>query len=438
MGVGVVNWKAITGFDISPNGRTTAEGALRGQINYSVTQMQNTTRMISLMNQVSFAAQRGGRPMETNMRARRIAELLYQLKMAEERWVLSASALLMVPPMPVLTASTTGGTLAAGTYWVKVTAKNAQGETTSSAARSVATIGITSSLAITIFTVPYAAQYNVYIGIGATQPADSAMWLQGGLSGTHAPQPAIDASMLLDDRVTTTPTGAVMPGALTVTLSVAPATSGTALASVTQNTAKTFVDEAGNPLMWDGVIAQALNNASQANRSARGAQVAQPAAANGLLALSDIDNLLAAMYVQAAGDPDHIIINPWDSVHLTDLMVGSGQLRYVVETGYSADLGQLTTKYRTTRYLNKSTGKEISIIIDRYCPQGHIVFLPLSTPFPVPDGSSAVEIETNQEYCGEDFALADSNCKFAAHVEETLKVYYLGGLGVLRGLSPSF
>ena len=93
-------------------------------------------------------------------RARRTAELLYQLKITEERLVLGASAYLMIPPAPVLATAATGGTVAAGTYWVKITAKNAQGETTASAVSKIVTTGATSTITITIFTVPNATQYN--------------------------------------------------------------------------------------------------------------------------------------------------------------------------------------------------------------------------------------------------------------------------------------
>jgi hypothetical protein len=166
--------------------------------------------------------------------------------------------------------------------------------------------------------------------------------------------------------------------------------------------------------------------------------VAQPAAANGQLALSDIDNLLASMYMQAAGDPDCLVMNPLDSVRLTNLVVNAGQLRYVVDASDRENQANLTAPYRVTRYLNKSTGKEMPIILDRYCPQGCVVFLPLSIPFPVPEVSNAVAIETNQDYWGIDFAITDSNFKFASFVDETLKVYFLGGLGLLRGIYPSF
>jgi hypothetical protein len=190
--------------------------------------------------------------------------------------------------------------------------------------------------------------------------------------------------------------------------------------------------------MWDGIIAQALSNTSLANGATLGAQVAQPADPTGKLGLADIDNLLAGMYLQAAGDPDYIIMNPLDNVRLTNLVVSAGQLRYVVQAGESAEQTHLTAQYRVTRYLNKSTGREIPIILDRYCPQGYMVFLPVSVPFPVPEVSTAIEIETNQEYWGVDFAVTDSNFRFADYVDETVKVFFLGGLGVIRGIYPSF
>jgi hypothetical protein len=166
--------------------------------------------------------------------------------------------------------------------------------------------------------------------------------------------------------------------------------------------------------------------------------VAQPAATTGLLALSDIDNLLSAMYLQAAGDPDYIVMNPLDNVRLTNLVVNAGQLRYVVQSDDGAPQASVTAQYRVTRYLNKSTGKEMPILLDRYCPQGMMVFLPISMPFPTPEVDTAIEIETNQDYWGVDYAVTDSNFRFAAYVDEVVKVRFLGGLGVLRGIYPSF
>jgi hypothetical protein len=211
-GIDVVHWKAITSFDTARGWGTLAEGAAPSQVTYQVASLQNTAQTIALMNQVSFQAQWRGRSLEADVRARRTAELLYQLKITEERWVLGASAYLMIPPAPVLATAATGGTVAAGTYWVKVTAKNAQGETTGSAATKIVTTGTTSTITITIFTVPNAAQYNVYVGSGGSLPADSALWLQAGISGANAPQPNIGAPVTLQDGVTVLPSGEVQPG----------------------------------------------------------------------------------------------------------------------------------------------------------------------------------------------------------------------------------
>ena len=183
--------------------------------------------------------------------------------------------------------------------------------------------------------------------------------------------------------------------------------------------------------MWDGIIAQALNNASQANGATLGAQVAQPADADGKLALADIDNLLAGMYLQAAGDPDYIIMNPLDNVRLTNLVVGAGQLRYVVQAGDSADQGHLTAQYRVTRYLNKSTGKEMPIILDRYCPQGQWSSCRCRCPSRCrrsrrPSRSRRTR-NTGASISPSPIATSSSPTTWMRRV----KVYFLGGLGVI-------
>ncbi len=74
-----------------------ADGGTPSQVTYAVASLQNTMQTIGLMNAVSFQAQWRGRSLEADVRARRIAELLYQLKMTEERWLLGASTYLMAP-----------------------------------------------------------------------------------------------------------------------------------------------------------------------------------------------------------------------------------------------------------------------------------------------------------------------------------------------------
>lgn len=68
------------------------------------------------------------------------------------------------PVLPVLTGSTTGGTLAATTYYVKQTALTVYGETTGSTEASVTTTGSTSSIGVNGTEVAGALSYRTYIG----------------------------------------------------------------------------------------------------------------------------------------------------------------------------------------------------------------------------------------------------------------------------------
>jgi hypothetical protein len=439
------HWKAITGF-----GQESVLGTLNGDavpsaLSYTIAQMSNPYNTIALSNSVNFQAQWRGRSLEGDLRARRVAELLYALKMKEESWLITASQKLMVPAAPLVTVSaTTGGNASdSTTYWVQITAINANGETTGSTAGSVTTAanagGNTNVLKVTIFTVPNATGYNVYIGSGATLPATSAMWKQSSYSGnTNAAQPSNNASVSLIGGGSTV-SGRVFGPTVIESVTAAIAGSGTALSTVTSNTAFTDKDSNSNALMWDGLMSQALLNTSTSNGLPLGAQVAQPAAANGVLALSDINNLLMSAYVQAGADPDFLLMNPIQQNKLTNLVVASGQTRYVVEANQPDVSGRLVAQYRVTHFLNQATGKEIPIIADLYCPIDTIMAVPLTIPYPVPEISNgnALEIETNREYWGVDFAITKSSYSFADYVDSSFKVYFLGGLCLLRGIAAA-
>ena len=160
-----VNWKAITSFDTNRSLGVLNEGAVPTSVNYQVANLNNIMATLALSNSVTFQAQWRARGLESDLRARRTAELLYQLMMLEERWLLTASQYLMPPALPVMATATSGGTITANTYWVQVTAVNANGETIPTALPATAsttqpgavvTTGATSTITLTIMTVPNA------------------------------------------------------------------------------------------------------------------------------------------------------------------------------------------------------------------------------------------------------------------------------------------
>jgi hypothetical protein len=439
-GIDQVHWKAITSFDTGHVvGALTNAAILPPAVTYSTASMVNIMASIALSNTVDFEAQWYGMSLEGDVRARRVAELLYQLKMLEERWVINASQLLMAPAAPVLSTATTGGSVTASTYSFCVTANNAQGETVAGAQSYITTTGATSTITVTIFTVWQATFYNVYAATGVVSgtPASTAnLWQQTTLSGVgNAPQPGYNASVPLASGGSI-PSGEIMGALVTLTLTAAVIGSATAHPPAV-NGAKSNIDGGGNIKMWDGLLAQILNNTTSANGQTLQAFAGQPAAASGLLALADIDNMLEAMYSGAAGDPDFLIMHPVTHRKVTNLIVSSNSFRYVVDANQPADQARLTAQYRVGHYLNTATGKEIPIIPDRYCPMDTIVALPMSIPYPVPEITNAVELECNREYWGVDFAVVASQYSFADYVNHTLKLYFLGGAGTLRGILPS-
>ncbi|MGB9660651.1 MAG: phage tail sheath subtilisin-like domain-containing protein [Moorellaceae bacterium] len=76
--------------------------------------------------------------------------------------VLNITNSLPAPAAPTLAASTTGGNLATGTIYVKVTALNASGESAASPEANVAVTGPTGSVTVSWQAVPGATKYNVY------------------------------------------------------------------------------------------------------------------------------------------------------------------------------------------------------------------------------------------------------------------------------------
>ena len=84
----------------------------------------------------------------------------------------------LAPGTGTPTGSATGGTLAAGTYFYRVTALNATGETTGSPEISVTTTGTTGSVSLTWASVAGATKYRVYRGTAAG--GESVYW--GGIT----------------------------------------------------------------------------------------------------------------------------------------------------------------------------------------------------------------------------------------------------------------
>jgi hypothetical protein len=66
------------------------------------------------------------------------------------------------PATPTIASSTTGGTLAARTYWFKISASDGVGTTIGTAEKTATTTGSTSSITLSGYSVTGATSYNIY------------------------------------------------------------------------------------------------------------------------------------------------------------------------------------------------------------------------------------------------------------------------------------
>lgn len=431
VGIDVHHWKAVTDL-FGGNGPQSVVGAVDdgGTPQYvarNVVAMQNTFQTIGLQDSLSFQAEWRGMSLEGNLRGLLTAQLLYALKLVEENWLINMSDYLWGPPPVLATASSTGGSLAAASYWIQVTAVNANGESLASTmVGPITTTGTTSSIALTIFTVANAASYNVYVGTGASAPANAAMWKQAAANfqgGATPTQPVIFTQ-----------------GNLTTTL-ISQTTTGTNPPAT--NTAMVKKSANNTPLTFQGTQALIYSNAGNINNIVSGtgalkSLVTQPAATTGYLALSDIQLLFLNMFTASRADPEYLFVAPQDSITITNLVTSAGNTRVVVSADNPQEQNKLTAGYRVTKILNEVTGRLVSVVSLPFLPQGTIIAGSMTFPYPVAGyNNPPFRVIYNRDYYGVDYPPTVSNPTswgFGDFVDETLVMEFIGGWGLIQGV----
>lgn len=452
-GIDTINWRAITDY-FGGSGPSVATAALQqnstpSALSYVWVNASNVFKMLALLDSVSFEAEIYGVSFEGDVRATIAAKLIPALMLEEEMWLINSGQRCWSPaPVFGLSTATTGGTITAETYWFVVTASNANGQTLAfggtsptgavstsgtAAIPNITTTGSTSTITLNIPRVPSATSYNVYCGSGSTQPATSALWLQSPVATYFG------SSSALNDA------GGFGQGYITVTMSAAPATSGTAYSSLSSNTAIVVKSTDSNtlnlPLTYDGLQALTyLNSGAAGSAGVQGETplVRQPAAASGSLALSDIDSMLEAMYLNAHADPECLLVGVKDHKKLSYL-VAQGTNFTVFANNTTNDLANLIAGRRVTQYINQTTGRLMDVIMLPYLTQGTIIAMSLTIPFPVSSITRPpLRVEYNREMWAVEYPPDQSHTTqwaYAAFENASVINQWLGGTSVLSGIS---
>jgi hypothetical protein len=446
-GIDQVNYRTVldlfNGNGPGPSSGVLDQGGTPNKVTYKWKDLNYTAKMMAISDIVTFEAEIYGRSFQGDPLALASAKLIPALKQIQEYNYINWAQKLWAPaPVNGVSTAATGGTVAAATNWISVTAVNAQGESlayggATPVAISIVTTGATSTVTFNIFRVPGAVSYRIYAGTGATQPANTAMWLQGAAAQFGS------ASALND------PANGFKQGYFTVTATAAWATAGTAYSTVVTagNTAfqvatSTYTGNTGASLSFDGALALIMLN--QGLAGAFGTQgetplLVQPASANGALVLNDIDTLHQNAFLNAQADFDYLFCGVADHKKISAL-VAAGTNAQVIINGPSGDQQKnLVAGYRASAYINQTTGKVIPIVMLPYLTQGTILF----GSFELPTTLQGIDLQPfrvgyNKAMWSQIYGPDQSHpttTLAVAYTNECIINQYLGGWAAITGIS---
>lgn len=470
VGIDTEHWRAITSV-FNGNGPDTTsfvlnqQGTIKQQ-QYVWVDKSNLLRQIARQDVITDEAEIYGRMFDPSVRAKVAAKLAPSLMVGQEIWYINGAQSMWSPPPPNTgSTASTGGSLSNNTLWVIITAKNFNGETLAwSISPSSTTVPGALSIAVTAggstntisFNIMRIANnitggsgsgtalgsgwtYNVYIGTGSTQPANSAMWLQNATAFVNNTNPSLTGSHALDDP------GGVSTGYMNVTMTGALLTSGTAYSSVSANTAVVATSGGGGvpasqALMFDGLQSLTYLNAGTLNTFGEGGETAvvkRVADNTGLLAKSDIDGWLEAMYFNAHANPECLLVGVRDHKAITNIVMNATNFRVNTNPSQSG-LSDLIGGGRATGWVNQTTGRLMDVIMVPYLQQGTIMALSLTLPFSVAElDGPPLSVRYNKELWAREYPPDQSHptqWMYAAFANETIRCEYLGGMGILTGV----
>jgi hypothetical protein len=432
-GVGsATNWRQInaiigSGFDAMG---WVPEGQRSGQMSYSTSTKTSTFVTIGEEDAASFEAISAGRTFE-DVQAMMAFRLLQKMMLKEEMAILAGNASLSLgmPSTPTLSASGSGATLPAATYYVKVVALTLEGYQNSSLLGGVATsktvtgadgktfmlsggssnISAEASQAVTL-------GQTLYCTVTPMQGAVAYAWYVSSSSGTETLQAITTINSL----------------ALSAPLS-------------TGNQPQTAIiaDNSANPsYAYDGLLTTALKAGSNAYVNVMQTGTAgsgTPLTASGRGSVVEIDTMFQKMWDNFQVSPTVLYVNSQELKNITTKVLSNASgplLRYDSPADGSNGEYQLTASGVIQYYYNPFAldgGLRIPIRIHPRVPPGTIIGWAENLPIQYQSNEvpNVAEIKTRQDYYQIDWPIVTRQRQVGVYAEEVLAVYAPFAMGVI-------
>jgi hypothetical protein len=429
------NWRqvnAIMGSGYDGSGWV-PEGQRAGQMSYNTSNKAASYVTIGEEDGATFEAIAAGRTFE-DIQARMTMRLLQKLFLKEERGLLfgNNSIMLGTTPTPTVSASGTGGTLAAATYSVIAIALTGEGYANSSMAYGVATQKTVTGADGKTFTINGGSAAK-------SMSATVALTLGQALVATVAPVAGAVAYAWFAGLA-----GSEVLQAITTINSW---TTSVALMTGTQSAATiTTGDCSTNMTAYDGLFTQAVKMGSGAYTMSMPTGVAgtgTPLTASGRGSVNEIDAMMVSMWNNYQVSLSEIWVNSQELKNITTKVLtgasGGSLINYFQDPKageYILTAGGVVEFYYNP-FMAPGAGRRIPINIHPMVPPGTIVGWAKDLPIQYHSNEvpNVAEVKTRADYYQIDWPITTRQRQVGVYSEQVLAVYAPFAMGVINNIT---
>jgi hypothetical protein len=406
------------------------EGQRSGRMSYNTSTRSASFATIGEEDSVTFEAVSAAMGFE-DVQATATMRLLQKMMLKEENAFIGGNGSLQLgtPATPTLSASGSGGTLAAATYSVIVVALTYEGFRNSSLSGGVATAK------------------------SITGADGGTFTLNGGSSAPSAnATQAVASGQTLFASVTPT-TGAVgyawYAGAagsekLQAITTINSTSFSAPLATTNQAASAVTVDSSANPgLAYDGLLTSALKASSGAyvNYLATGtAGTGTSLTSSGRGSVNEIDLMLEKMWDLYQVSPTVLYVNSQEQRNITDRVLNASSTPLLRFTTDGQDPFAIIANGVVEYYYNPFAldgGFKIPVKIHPFVPPGTILGWAENLPAQYQSSNvpNVAEVKTRRDYYRMDWPLKTRAYEFGVYAEEVLAVYAPFAMGVITNIA---
>lgn len=420
------NWRAVTAINTGGVRLGVSGGNRGGVIAVSTQDYTAAYRGIGLEDSVDFEAQYAGMGFD-DIRAIAAKTLLEATMIGEEILLLGGdnSVALGQGGTPVLTGSTSGGTLATQTLSVIVAPLTLEGFINGSIAG-----GVQGQI---VRTNADGSSDTFGGGTGKVSAAQTASIT--GPTGSCAATTAATTGALGYAWFWGT-AGSELLGAITTINSV----SITATATGTQTAASLGTnDNSQNNLVFDGLLTQVVksgSNAYIATQATGTAGTGTPLTADSEGGIVEIDTALKRFWDIYRLSPTVIYVNSQEALNISKKILTGGStsnLRFNVDVKDGMIAGGVMIKEYLNRF-SMAGGQLIPIRIHPNMPAGTILFYTERLPYPLSNVANVAQVRTRQDYYQIEWPLVSRKYEYGVYADEVLQHYFPPSMGIITNI----